>query len=146
MTEDQADRTKRAEAEEGVPFFPVHFLKEVMVVFISLGVLVALVTFIPAPMEPKADPFSTPEHIKPEWYFLAAYQALKVAEYLVFLGQWAPKLLGVLGQGVIMAIIVFLPFIDPNPERHPWRRPVALILGILLVLVFVGFTLWGHYS
>ncbi|MEE8449464.1 MAG: hypothetical protein V3S39_07515 [Thermodesulfobacteriota bacterium] len=146
MTEKEAGRANSQEAEEGVPFFPIHFLKEIMVIFISLGVLITLVTFIPAPMEPKADPFFTPEHIKPEWYFLAPYQLLKVADYLSFLGQWAPKLLGVVGQGVIMAILIFLPFIDRRPERHPFRRPLAVILGILAVLAFVGLTIWGHYS
>lgn len=146
MADNQTGRTGREEVEEGVPFFPIHFLKEVMVIFIMLGVLIALVTFIPAPMEPKADPFSTPEHIKPEWYFLAAYQVLKIADYLSFMGQWAPKLLGVLGQVVVMAILIFLPFIDRRPERHPFKRPLALIFGIVLVLAFIGLTLWGHYS
>jgi len=39
----------------------------------------------------------TPQHIKPEWYFLAVYQALKLSEGLSVIGAWAPKLAGVIG-------------------------------------------------
>lgn len=131
--------------EEGVPFFPIHFLKEVMVMFIMLGLLITLVTFLPAPMEPKADPFSTPEHIKPEWYFLAAYQFLKVADVLSFMGQWAPKVLGILIQAAALIALIFLPFIDIHPERHPRRRPFAMAVGIVAVVVFVALTLWGWF-
>lgn len=139
-------RELEEEAEEGVPFFPIHFLKEVMVIFIVLGVLLALVTFLPPPWEPKADPFSTPEHIKPEWYFLAAYQVLKVAQYLSFMGQWAPKFIGVAVPGLILLVVFLLPFVDLREERHPRRRPVALVLGILGVVALIALTVWGHYS
>lgn len=134
------------EAEEGVPFFPIHFLKEVMVIFIVLGLLLALVTFLPPPWEPKADPFNTPEHIKPEWYFLAPYQFLKLAQYLSFMGLWAPKLIGVAMPGLILLLVLLLPFIDLREERHPKRRPAALVLGILGVMALIALTLWGHYS
>ncbi len=89
-----SEETKKNLHEEGEPFFPHHVLQQTMVIFLTLAALVALVIFFPAPMEPPADPFETPEHIKPEWYFLAAYQSLKVAEYTAFLGAWAPKVLG----------------------------------------------------
>src|SRR3972149_1563057 len=133
-------RELEEEAEEGVPFYPIHFLKEVMVIFIVLGVLLALVTLLPPPWEPKADPFSTPEHIKPEWYFLAAYQVLKVAQYLSFMGQWAPKLIGVAVPGLILLVVFLLPFVDLREERHPRRRPVALVLGILGVVALIALT------
>jgi len=77
---------------------------------------VTLVMFFPAPMEPPADPFETPEHIKPEWYFLSAYQGLKVAEYFSFLGAWAPKVLGILIQAGGLFLLVLLPFLDRNPR------------------------------
>ena len=137
---------KNEEIKNGEPFYPNHVLKEVIIVLLILGLLIALATLIPAPMESKADPFSTPEHIKPEWYFLAGYQLLKLAEKLDFLGAWAPKMIGVLGQGVIIAIIFFLPFIDRGSERYPHKRPIATTLGILGVISFIVLTIWGHYS
>jgi quinol-cytochrome oxidoreductase complex cytochrome b subunit len=135
-----------SEEEKGEPFFPHHVIKQGIVILLSLGVLLTLVTFLPAPMEPKADPFSTPEHIKPEWYFLAAYQFLKVAERLDFLGQWAPKVIGVLGQGIVVFVLLLLPFLDTGESRHPKKRPIFTYLGIIGIIGFIIFTIWGHYS
>ena len=138
--------TKKEWEEEGIPFFPNHLLKEVIVAFLIIAVLLTLATFYPAPMEPPADPFTTPEHIKPEWYFLAAYQGLKAAEFLGFLGQWAPKVLGVFAQGLVIAVLVLFPFLDKNPERNPKKRLFAIFLGIIGVVGFIFLTIWGRVS
>jgi len=127
-------------------FYPDHVFKQLIQIFILLGALVALATFSPAPMEPKADPFTTPPHIKPEWYFLAPYQFIKAAEYLQFLGTWAPKLVGVLGQGLVIILLFLWPFLDRGKERRPWKRPRFLALTIAAVLLLIFFTVWGHYS
>lgn len=132
--------------EEGIPFWPDHALKEIIAALLVMGFLFTLTILSPAPMEPKADSFTTPEHIKPEWYFLASYQALKVAEVLKFLGAWAPKVIGIMGQGIILLIIILLPFLDRNPERRPGKRPIAISLGILMAIAFIVFTIWGYYS
>ena len=129
-----------------IPFFPNHILKEGIVACLLIALLVILTTFSPAPMEPPADPTVTPTHIKPEWYFLAAYQTLKIAEKLSFMGQWAPKVLGITMQGLIVLILFLLPFIDRNPERSPGKRPIAIILGILGTLGFLALTIWGYLS
>ena len=127
-------------------FYPEHVFKQLIQIFILLGVLVALATFFPAPMEPKADPFTTPPHIKPEWYFLAPYQFIKAAEYLKFLGSWAPKLVGVLGQALVILLLFLWPFLDRGEERRPWKRPKFFTLVTAAVLLLVLFTVWGYYS
>lgn len=134
---------KIGEDEEGIPFFPNHLLKEVMVVFMVIGVILALTTFAPAPVEPKADPFTTPAHIKPEWYFLAAYQFLKFAEIFTFMGAWAPKIIGVFGPGLVFVYLMALPFIDREPGR---KRKFINLFGLVLLLMFVALTVWGKYS
>lgn len=132
--------------EEGEPFFPHHMLDQGIVIFLTLAVLVTLVMFFPAPMEPPADPFETPEHIKPEWYFLSAYQALKIAEYFSFLGPWAPKALGILVQGAGLMLLILLPFLDRNPERHPRKRIFMIGIGIAVLLMLAALTIWGKIS
>ncbi|MDH5527149.1 MAG: CBS domain-containing protein [Nitrospirota bacterium] len=129
-----------------IPFWPHHLLKEVVAAFLMIGLMVALVWVSPAPMLPQADPFLTPEHIKPEWYFLAAYQFLKFAEVFRPLGEWAPKLLGVGLMGVVAFLLLFFPFFDLNPDRDPRRRPIAITVGVGCTLAFVAFTVWGYYS
>lgn len=132
--------------QKQTPFYPDHVFRQLIQIFILVGVLVALATFFPAPMEPKADPFTTPSHIKPEWYFLAPYQFIKASEYLSFLGAWAPKLVGVLGQGLVIILLFLWPFIDRGEERRPWKRPRFLVSTIVAVLLLLFFTVWGYYS
>ncbi|OGL38903.1 MAG: hypothetical protein A3C43_04160 [Candidatus Schekmanbacteria bacterium RIFCSPHIGHO2_02_FULL_38_11] len=143
---DKLNESKEKWEEEGIPFFPNHLLKEVIVAFMLIALLLTLATYYPAPMEPPADPFTTPEHIKPEWYFLAAYQGLKAAEYLDFLGQWAPKVLGVFAQGLVMLLLVIFPFVDRNPERNPRKRKFIIFLGIAGMIGFIILTIWGYVS
>ena len=122
--------------EEGVPFFPNHLLKEVIAVFIILAILLTLAIFLPFKLHDKANPLVTPEGIKPEWYFLWVYQALK---------YFPPNMLFITGKAVgvilIFIVIVFLQFIwpilDNAPERHPKRRR----LSIAIVGGFFGFAI-----
>jgi ubiquinol-cytochrome c reductase cytochrome b subunit len=134
------------EHEQGEPFFPHHMLEQGIMIFLTLAVLITLVMFFPAPMEPPANPFETPEHIKPEWYFLSAYQGLKVAEYFAFLGAWAPKVLGILIQAGGLFLLILLPFLDRNPERHPRKRLFVISLGILALIALGALTIWGKVS
>ncbi|NIM98550.1 MAG: hypothetical protein GTO24_10860 [candidate division Zixibacteria bacterium] len=121
---------------KAVPFFPHHFLKEVIVMCIVVATLTILTVVFPAPMEEPADPFVTPIHLKPEWYFLANYKFLQLAEYLSFVGSWAPKVLGILGQMVVILVLMFFPFFDKNPERHPRRRPVMIFVGSVSIIIY----------
>ncbi len=134
-------------AEPARPFWPHHAMLEVIWALVMVALIFTLATFVSAPQEPPADPYITPPHIKPEWYFLAAYQWLKVCEGLGFLGEWAPKTIGVLGQGVAIGVLFFLPWLDRNKtQRSPRNRPIAMAVFALSIIGFIVMTLWGHYS
>lgn len=126
----------------GVPFHPNYTIKDLSMIFFALAILVAISfyapwLFIPPDALVPADPFNTPEHIKPEWYFLWAYQTLKI---------FPSKLLGLAAQGAAMTFIALLPFIDRGAERRPFKRPLFLTCYLLGILLFVGLSIWGHYS
>ncbi len=126
----------------GVPFHPNYTIKDLAMVFFALAILVAITfyapwIFIPPDALEAADPFTTPEHIKPEWYFLWAYQTLKI---------FPSKFLGLASQGAAMGFLALLPFIDRGYERRPARRPIFVTLYVLGILLFVGLSLWGHVS
>ncbi len=143
------DRTREMEKKWKYgwePFFPNHILKQLILICLLLATLIVLAALAPPPMLPKADPFTTPENIKPEWYFLAAYQFLKAADALQFLGMWVPKVVGVLAQGAIAVLLLFLPFIDKNSSVRPKDRPYALRVGITLAVLYIIFTAWGYFS
>jgi ubiquinol-cytochrome c reductase cytochrome b subunit len=130
--------------EKGIPFFPNHFLKEIIVMCLVLVALSLLATFFPAPMEEKADPFVTPTHLKPEWYFLANYKFLQLSQYFSVLGAWAPKLLGILLQMLIVLIILVFPFFDKNPDRDPLKNRFLTFSGIFFIVVYVILLYLGY--
>ena len=134
------NHTPENQFEDSVPFFPNHMLKEVIAVYVVIGLLLSLAIFFPFPLHGKADPLSTPEHIKPEWYFLWVYQALKYFPKEMFIAS-GKTIAVMLIFGVVSFLHFVWPILDNSPERHPARRPwgmtfvgTSLILGFLLML------------
>ena len=126
------------EAEkEGIPFFPNHLLKEVIAAFLLVALLISLAVFFPAPLELKADPFDTPDHIKPEWYFMGMYQMLKVIPN---------ELLGIFSNSLFVGLLFLIPFLDRNPERKLAKRRFSLAVFFSLIFLLIIFTFWGKYS
>jgi quinol-cytochrome oxidoreductase complex cytochrome b subunit len=123
-------------AQPLMPFFPDYILDELIAWCVLLALLVCLASVFPAGLEDKANPLETPAHIKPEWYFLSLYEILK----------HVPRIVGVMGPAVFLAIVALLPFLDRNPEVRARRRPVAVFLGLVAVVGIVGFTIWGLNS
>jgi quinol-cytochrome oxidoreductase complex cytochrome b subunit len=126
--------------KRGIPFYPVHTTKEASVAVLLLATLVTLAVVAPWEIGSPADPLSTPEHIKPEWYFLPSYQLLKYFE-----GTYG-ALLGILACSVPFVLLVFWPFLDRGKERDPRKRPIAVTFGIigLVAALFLGYL--GHVS
>ena len=128
--------------EDGIPFFPEYTIEEFAMVCFFLAALIAVTFFAPQlfippdALEP-ADPFVTPEHIKPEWYFLWAYQTLKI---------FPSKFLGLAAQGALMTFLALLPFLDRGEERRPARRPVFVTIYVLMLILMIAISIWGHYS
>ena len=136
-TADAAAAAKpREEKRKLLPFFPNYVLDEVIAWYIMLAALIILASVFPAGLEEPADPLRTPEHSKPEWYFLFLYQGLKVV----------PRLVGVMAPIFGALLLLLLPFIDRSPYIAPAKRPVAIIVGILCVIGIVAFTIWGWLS
>ncbi len=128
-------------------FFPHHMVEQIIICMAIVIGLIVISTIFPAHLGPKADPFDTPDHIKPEWYFLAAYHSLKLAEYFEFLGAWAPKILGIMAQGMAVALLLLVPFLDfGGKERRPSKRPIAMAIGAATAIVMLTLTYLGHYS
>jgi ubiquinol-cytochrome c reductase cytochrome b subunit len=119
-----------------LPFFPNYVLDEVIAWYVMLAVLIVLASLFAAGLEEPADPLRTPEHTKPEWYFLFLYQGLKIV----------PRLVGVLAPIAGAVVLLLLPFIDRNPHRLLAKRPVAIAIGIICVVGIVAFTIWGWLS
>lgn len=135
-------RRQAGERATEMPFFPNFILRDVVGWYIALAILAALAAFSPWELGVKADPFApVPPGIRPEWYFLAAFQVLKLLPSHV-LGVEG-ELAGVLGFGVLAAVFVVVPFLDSGAAAG---RPSRLITwGALVVLVvFAVMTVVGY--
>src|SRR6185503_16987617 len=83
-------------------FFPDHLYTELIIGLLLMIILSALATTLPAAMGPRADPLTTPEVIKPEWFFYVAFRWLKL-----FSGTAA-----IVSTGFIVFIMFVWPFLD----------------------------------
>ena len=114
MSEAEGEHPRRYKHEEypeedTIPFFPNYIILEVIVSYLVLALLIVLATVLPAGLEEKADPFNTPQHIKPEWYFLWIYQFIKVPPMLIGPGVLA-ELAGIFIPAVGIVLLILLPF------------------------------------
>lgn len=124
-----------------IRFLPDFLLHEALAWTLALGVLVALATFYPAELGVKADPFaSAPAGIRPEWYFLFAFQSLKVLPSHV-LGLEG-ETVGVLALGLLGLVWVLVPFLDRRASRGE-RSPLFTAIGVAVVAYVVGMTVYG---
>jgi ubiquinol-cytochrome c reductase cytochrome b subunit len=115
------------------PFFPNYLVDELVAWYVLLAVLVVLASLFPAGLEDAANPLQTPEHVRPEWYFLAVYELLKVV----------PRIVGIMTPIVAVGLLVLWPFLDRNPEVVARRRKLAVggataVLVALVVLTALG--------
>ena len=113
-------------------FFPDHFYTELIVGLVLMILLSVLATVLPATMGPQADPLTTPEVIKPEWFFYVTFRWLKL-----FSGTVA-----VLSMGFIVFIMFIWPFIDAGLRKLIPNEDLHVYIGILGVLAIVGLTVW----
>lgn len=140
-------RYKHAEYPEKdtIPFFPNYIILEVIVSFALLAGLIVLATVLPAGLEDKADPFLTPQHIKPEWYFLWIYQFIKVPSMVIGPGL-AAELLGIFIPAAGILLLFLLPFMDRKPERRPSKRILAMVITALILAAFVALSIWAKLT
>lgn len=125
-------------AEYPDTFFPLQALRDSTMIFIVFSTILFLAWQLGGNLEEKADPLNTSYAPHPEWYFLGLQQLLRY-----FQGRY--QIIGtVILPAGFFAGMILLPFLDRNPERALHRRPVALTLGMLVVLLVAGLTLQGY--
>ena len=123
---------------QGKPFFPYAILKDGTMATIVLVVIIMMSLVLGAELGPKADPTTTTYTPRPEWYFFFLFELLRVVTppALVFLAT-----VGI--PTLCMVLLILLPFIDRNPNRHPLKRPIAMSAGILTVIAMAYLTIEG---
>jgi cytochrome b6 len=128
-------RVERKEKPRTMRFLPDFLLRDMVGWLVAVALLAALAAFLPWELGVKADPFaSAPAGIRPEWYFLWMFQALK---YLPAKVAGIPgETLGVFAIGGLAAVLAILPLLDRKRSRI-WNVAAVLVLigaAILTVL------------
>ncbi|MBI3091589.1 MAG: cytochrome b N-terminal domain-containing protein [Candidatus Tectomicrobia bacterium] len=135
-----------AARDRRVRFFPVQARKEAAVACFVFAALLLWVAWRAAPLGDPADPLRTPEHVKPEWYFLFSYQALKYIPSRALPGGISTFQVAVLAQALPLLALLLWPYLERSPERRWRRRRAALSLFFLALLALLVLTYLGVYA
>lgn len=134
-----------------MPFFPNFIMREALVWLVMLNVLAILAVFFPDGIGPvhwslgnKADPFAPPPaYIRPEWYFMFAFQALKfIPSHVLFIEG---ELLGIFALSVGGLVWALVPFLARSYEHN--RKPAGImaygwvILFFIIIMTILGYIL-----
>nr|AAU87448.1 cytochrome b [Psammophis schokari] len=119
-----------------IPFHPYHSYKDTLMLTIMITTLFTIMSFSPDLLNDpenfsKANPMVTPQHIKPEWYFLFAYSILR---------SIPNKLGGTLALVMSIIILMSTPFTHTSHIRSMTFRPMAQLMFWTLISTFILMT------
>nr|AAO66219.1 cytochrome b [Liopholidophis sexlineatus]ABL14130.1 cytochrome b [Liopholidophis sexlineatus]ABL14133.1 cytochrome b [Liopholidophis sexlineatus] len=119
-----------------IPFHPYHSYKDMLMLTTLITLLFITMTFTPNMFNDpenfsKANPLMTPQHIKPEWYFLFAYGILR---------SIPNKLGGTLALLMSVMILTTAPFTHTSHTRSMIFRPMMQLTFWTLVATFITIT------
>jgi ubiquinol-cytochrome c reductase cytochrome b subunit len=118
-------------------FFPRQIWKDIVAMGAVFVTISSLAFIEPVVLLEEATPDPGEYHPEPEWYFLFLFQLLRLR---VFAGEFGQFLGAIALPGAFMLLLAALPFIDRSPERNIFRRPVALIGWVVVMLSILVFT------
>jgi ubiquinol-cytochrome c reductase cytochrome b subunit len=132
--------------KDGAPFFPYAIWKDLFfAAFILLAVAACALYFGPFGPTGQPDPAIIQTAPKPDYFFLWLYALLS----LLPPSMETPALL--IGPVVVIAILVFLPFVSGEGEKSWRRRPIAVLTVMLIAVTLgtlthlAGFTPWSPH-
>lgn len=126
---------------DGIPFHPYYTVKDLVGIVVFLLLFSTVVFFMPELRGlflehdnfVPANPLTTPEHIKPAWYFTPYYAILRAIPN---------KLLGVIALGASVFSFFLLPWLDRSPVKSIRYR--GLYYRVALGIFVVSFSALGY--
>lgn len=140
---------KSPSEKKTIKFFPNFLYRDLLLWLLALNLLALLAVFFPDgigvvhwPLGQKADPFTPPPAvIRPEWYFMFAFQALKfLPAHVLFIEG---ELFGIVVFGLGGLAWLLVPFLDKNSNQNK-RSPLFLWFGVLVVTFIIVMTMLGY--
>ena len=129
---------------DGIPFHPYYSVKDIMGVVGFLIIFAAFIFFWPEgggyflekPNFEPANPFKTPLHIAPVWYFTPYYAILRAVPSFAGTQIW-----GVIAMFGAIVMLFLLPWLDRSPVKS--IRYKGPIFKAALAIFVVDFLLLG---
>ncbi len=130
-------------------FFPNFLYRDLLVWLVVLNVLALLAVIFPDgvgpvhwPLGTKADPFAAPPAvIRPEWYFMFAFQALKLLPAHIWFVEG--ELFGIAVFTIGGLIWALVPFLDRKSQIDKRSRTFVLF-GLFVVAFIILMTILGY--
>lgn len=129
--------TKQDLAAKMEYFFPKQVYKDIVVMGLVFVVISTLAILYPVELMEEASPEASDFNPEPEWYFLFLFQLLRLP---MFSGEFGEFVGAILIPGLFLLVLVLLPFLNKSPERHPAKRPFAMIAYTLIMVSIVVLT------
>jgi ubiquinol-cytochrome c reductase cytochrome b subunit len=126
---------------DGIPFHPYYTVKDTVGVVVFLAIFSAIVfyaptmggLFIEAPNFQPANPFQTPAHIAPVWYFTPFYAMLRAVPPM-----WGSQFPGVVVMFAAILILFALPWLDRSKVKSMrYKGPIFKIMTGVFAVSFV---------
>nr|Q9MLK4.1 RecName: Full=Cytochrome b; AltName: Full=Complex III subunit 3; AltName: Full=Complex III subunit III; AltName: Full=Cytochrome b-c1 complex subunit 3; AltName: Full=Ubiquinol-cytochrome-c reductase complex cytochrome b subunit [Pseudechis australis]AAF37243.1 cytochrome b [Pseudechis australis] len=119
-----------------IPFHPYHSYKDMFIITTMIATLFIIMSFMPNLFNDpenfsKANPLVTPQHIKPEWYFLFAYGILR---------SIPNKLGGTMALLMSVLILTTMPFTHTSHIRSLTFRPITQVVFWTFIATFITIT------
>lgn len=120
------------------PFYPRPFFRDMVAISVAMLGLVAVVVIVGGPESPPLDLSDGSYTPRPEWYFLAHYELLRLTQ-----GEFQKVLVAFVLPTVLVLVLALLPWIDrAKTSAMRDRRPIVAA-GIALIAASVGLTVYG---
>jgi cytochrome b6 len=130
-------------------FFPNFILRDLLVWLIALNILAVLAVLFPDgigvvhwPLGTKADSFAPPPPvIRPEWYFMFAFQALKLLPPHVWFIEG--EVFGIIVFAIGGLVWTLVPFLDRKSAAGQ-KSKFYVLFGIFVLLFIIVMTILGY--
>lgn len=150
---------KKKDGKQRIDFIPDLLTHEVFLTALGIAILVlGTAYFYHAPLEHVANPQQTPLDTEAPWYFLWLQGMLKVDPAAIIKGAFASiglkvelshilnskQVMGIILPTILFGLLFSIPYLDRNPYRGLFKRPVAVSIGVFFVLILVMLTNMGQ--
>jgi ubiquinol-cytochrome c reductase cytochrome b subunit len=135
IEEADLDKEEEKNAKQRIDLIPDLLTHEVFLTVVGIFFLVlATAYFYHAPLENHANPQQTPLDTEAPWYFWWLQGMLKLGDKTI---------MGVIIPGFVVTVLILIPYIDRNPYRSLYKRPLAVGIGLVTVLTLVVLSYMG---